>query len=83
MSSNEGLHCFLVFMVSGQRHAMSQWRSEPVKMELDTNASINLVYDKMWKESIPLVKSKVVLRAYSDPQHSVLGKIVVTVEAKL
>ena len=55
----------------------------PIKMELDTGASISLVNHKIWKEnlgSIPLKESKVVLRVYTGHQLSVLGQTMVAVE---
>ena len=76
-------------------HAMSQSKAarkiwvdvllngKPIKMELDTGASISLINHKLWKDtlaSIPLKESKVVLRAYTGHQLPVLGQTMVSVE---
>ena len=76
-------------------HAMSQSKAarkiwvdvllngKPIKMDLDTGASISLINHKMWKEtlaSIPLKESKVLLRAYTGHQLPVMGQTMVSVE---
>eukprot|EP00731_Ephydatia_muelleri_P012858 Em0007g168a len=55
----------------------------PLKMELDTGASVSLVSKKTWREKLgsPLTKRKIVLRAYSGHRLHVIGETTVDVNA--
>eukprot|EP00731_Ephydatia_muelleri_P000773 Em0001g773a len=58
----------------------------PLKMELDTGASVSLVSTKTWREKLgspPLTKRKIVLRAYSGHRSRlhVIGETTVDVNA--
>ena len=51
----------------------------PLKMELDTGASVSLVSKKTWREKLgspPLSKRKIVLRAYSGHRLHVIGETI-------
>eukprot|EP00731_Ephydatia_muelleri_P019227 Em0012g52a len=56
----------------------------PLKMELDTGASVSLVSKKTWREKLgspPLTKRKIVLRASSGHRLHVIGETTVDVNA--
>ena len=86
--SEEGHSISGVHAMSQSKAARKIWvdvllNGKPIKMELDTGASISLINHKLWKEtlaSIPLKESKVVLRAYTGHQLPVLGQTMVSVE---